>query len=288
MDNLSHESAPTAAYQKGLPVLKSIHSLTHSVLQATDGEIGKVEECLFDDEKWTVRYLVVKTGSWLSGKKVLISPKSVRGVNLWEKSLLVSLTRKQVEQSPDIDTDKPVSRQMETQFHDYYGWPYYWADAGYWGMAPYPGGIPGSPYHQLDPVGPSRLEGGQKRGDPHLRSTREVTGYGIEASDDGFGHVQDFIVDDASWGIRYLVIDTMNFWPSKSVVLAPEWVDSISWTDRRIRVGLSKESIKSSPEYRTDRPFDRDYEERLYSHYGRARYWDQGFTVVPGETKKVG
>lgn len=257
-------------------MLRSLQNLTDAVILATDGEIGSVDQFYFDDEKWTVRYLVVKTGSWIARKKVLISPIAVQGFDRSLNVIRVSLTRKQVEESPDLDTDKPVSRQMEAQFHDYYRWPYYWTGAGVWGIAPYPGGMIGRPYPiPSTRTDPSSGEQPEEKGDPHLRSSHTVRGYGIEATDRRFGHVEDFIFDDESWTIRYLVIDTVNFWPSKSVLVSPEWVGSISWADRKFRVNLTEEQIKNSPEFRPDEPINREYEERLYDYYGRPRYWSQ-------------
>src|SRR5205809_6020840 len=95
-------------------------------IQATDGEIGHVAEFLFDDEKWTIRYLVVDTGGWLPGRRVLISPIALGETDWPGHRLHVKLTRQQVEESPVIDTDKPVSRQHEVSYYQYYRWPYYW------------------------------------------------------------------------------------------------------------------------------------------------------------------
>jgi sporulation protein YlmC with PRC-barrel domain len=247
----------------------SLKSLKKSKILASDGEIGHVEEFLFDDEKWTVRYLVVNTGSWLTGRKVLVSPISVQEIDDPANTIRVSLTRQQVEASPDIDSDKPVSRQNEAQYYDYYRWPYYWEGGGIWGGSPYPGMLGGQ---YRFPTSPPKVP--PEKRDSHLRSTHIVQGYEIEATDHLFGRVEDFIIDDATWSIRYLVIDTVRFWPNKSVILSPEWVDSISWEERRIRVNLTEDKIKNSVEYNPDAPVNREYEERLYDYYGRPKYWD--------------
>ncbi|HLE01774.1 MAG TPA: PRC-barrel domain-containing protein [Bdellovibrionota bacterium] len=268
-------------------MLKSLESLTNMVVQATDGEIGSVEEFYFDDEKWTVRYLVVQTGGWLTGKKVLISPIAVEQINVPARAIHVSLTRKQVEDSPSIDTDKPVSRQLEARYYDYYRWPYYWTGAGVWGMAPYPAGMLGRPptsaSYASETAGTETSANQESKGDPHLRSSDVVRGYRIEATDGRFGHVDDFIIEDDSWRIRYLVADTVNFWPSKSVLISPEWVDSISWKDRKCRVNLAENVIKGSPEYLPGETITRDYEERLYSHYGRPKYWSSERSDASGK-----
>jgi hypothetical protein len=252
-------------------MLLSLRGLKDSHVRATDGIIGKVEQFLFDDEKWTVRYLLVNTGGWLNGRKVLISPISVVGRESLKDTIEVSLSRHEVEQSPDIDTDKPVSRQMEAHYHDYYGYPYYWGSAGVWGFAGYPSQMIG----RLAAVPSAYSVPESDKGDPHLRSTEAVHGYRIDATDHHFGQLEDFVIDNESWEIRYLVIDTVKFWPSKSVLIAPHWVDSISWTDRNFKIGLTEEQIKKSPEYNSEEPVNRQYEKRLYDYYGRPSYWEK-------------
>jgi hypothetical protein len=252
-------------------MLRPLNDFKMSVIMAKDGEIGHVDQFLFDDEKWSIRYLVVKT-KWLMGKKVLISPLAIKGTDVDLKFIRLSLTKDQIEHSPDIDTDKPVSRQMEAQYHDYYRWPYYWMGTEAWGTASYPSTMLGRPF----PL-PSQPGGGysENLGDSHLRSVRVVEGYEIAAKDDIFGHVEDFIVDDESWTIRYLVVNTHRIWPGKSVIISPDWVRSMSWSDRTISIDLTKEKIQNSPEYADDFTIDRDYEERLYEYYGRPNYWAQ-------------
>jgi len=255
-------------------MLRSTQTLKGYAIQATDGLLGKIEEILFDDDQWAVRYFVVNTGSWLTGKKVLISPIAVKGIKAENQTMIVTLSRQQVKQSPDIDTDKPVSRQMEIQYYDYYHWPYYWTGAGVWGIAPDPAGMLARPYS----VSPSEKEAhkDERKDDPHLRSENEVRGYAIEATDARFGQVEDFIIDEESWKIHYLIIDTIKYWPSRSVLISPDWVLSISWADRKLRVNLAKDQIKSSPTFDATAPLDRAYEERLFNYYHRAKYWDKG------------
>ena len=109
--------------------------------------------------------------------------------------------------------------------------------------------------------------------DRHLRSTQEVTGYYIGATDGEIGHVEDFIIDDESWSIRYIVVDTRNWWPGKKVLASPEWIEKVSWADSTVYVELTRAAIKSAPEYDASSPIDRDYEDRLHTHYGRQGYW---------------
>jgi hypothetical protein len=252
-------------------MLRPLKDFKTAVIMAKDGEIGHVDQFLFDDDKWSIRYLVVKT-KWLMGRKVLLSPLAIVGTDVDLKFIRLSLTKKQIEDSPDIDTDKPVSRQMEALYQDYYRWPYYWMGTAAWGTTSYPSEMLGRPY----PLPPQPGGGySESDGDSHLRSVDVVEGYEIAAKDDIFGHVEDFIVDDESWIIRYLVVNTHRIWPGKSVIISPDWVSSISWSDRTMRINLTKEKIKNSPEYTNDFSIDRDYEDRLYDYYGRPNYWAQ-------------
>ncbi len=251
-------------------MLISLHSLHKYAIVARDGELGHAEQFLFDDDLWTVRYLVVKPGRWLTRKEVLVSPISVRSIGAEDQAIRVSLTRKQVEQSPDVDTERPVSRQWEAAYNDYYRWPNYWNGSAIWGVTPYPGGLE----NRLFPV-PLNAHAPQVQGDPHLRSTQAVRGYGIEATDHRFGHIADFVIDDENWRIRYLVVDTTNFWPGKSVLISPAWVESISWADRRVRINLNEETIKNSPLFQPGLPIGREYEESLWDYYHRPRYWTE-------------
>src|SRR5918999_517555 len=251
-------------------MLRRVESLRRFSIGAKDGEIGKVVEFFFDDAKWTIRYLVADTGGWLSGRKVLISPIFFGAVDWDSHRFNVNLTREQVENSPSIDTDRPVSRQHESSYHDYYNYPYYWAGAGLWEPIALPSGDA-----QPAAAGPvaAALRQQSDSEDIHLRSTKDIAGSYIETNDGDLGHVQDFIIDDQNWVIRYLLIDTSNWWPGKKVLISPEWVNDMVETDSRVYVDLSQEQIKTSPEYDETTVLDRDYESRLYKHYDRSKYW---------------
>ena len=245
---------------------KELHGFT---IRATDGELGTVDQFYFDDESWAIRYLTVETGGWLGGRPVLISPISVLGVPDWQaKRLDVALTKKQVENSPDINTHQPVSRQHEIAYFGYYGYPFYWGGSNLWGAAPYPAGlaIPASTeaIAERPPKDPA---------DTHLRSSQEVTGYYIEASDGEIGRVDGFVIDDEDWAIRYIEVATRNWWPGKKVLVSPAWAERVSWEDSKVYFGLTREAIKDAPEYVESTMITRDYENLLYSHYGRPPYW---------------
>jgi hypothetical protein len=250
-----------------------VKALIGYTLAATDGAIGEVDDCYFDDVHWTVRYFVVDAGGWLSGRRVLITPMAVRNVDQAGERVHVDLTREQVEHSPDIDTHRPVSRQHELSLLQHYGFPSYWYGPYSWGPAmlptpeiPVPEGVTEEVMARAEQ---DNLE------DAHLHSTSDTLGYDIQARDGAIGHLDDFLVDERSWTIRWLVVDTRNWLPGKHVLVAPEWVEDVSWTEGAVRVGLAREQIQSAPPYDRTRPVDRDYEHRLFAHYGRPRYWDR-------------
>jgi hypothetical protein len=235
------------------------------VIHATDGELGTVKEFYFDDERWGIRYLVVKTGNWLSGRHVLISPISVVRADWQGNSLHLTLTRKQVENSPDIHTHQPVSRQNEADFSTYYGYNNYWVGPYVWGRTFYPAdlAIPG--------VAASQQQ--VESADSHLRSSEAVTGYHVEAKDGEIGHVDGFVIDDEFWNVRYIEVATRNWLPGKKVLVSPEWIERVSWAESKIYAGLFRDAIETAPEYLLSEPLTREYENKLYFHYGRPPYW---------------
>ena len=236
-------------------------------LQSRDGEIGKVKEFYFDDRHWAVRYLVADTGNWISGRQVLISPYALGAVNNEAQNITVDLTKQQIEDSPSLESDKPVSRQFEEAYYGYYGWPMYGVPH-MWGPYPYIVG---------DGVGNGTLrkESNQdkKAWDHHLRSTHDVTGHAIQATDGEVGHVEDFLIDNKTWAIRYLIVDTRNWWPGKKVLVSPHWIERVSWSEAKVFVNLRRETIKQGPEYTKESLITRDYETGLHRHYNRQGYW---------------
>ena len=256
-------------------MLNSISHLTGSTLTATDGEIGHIRQAYFDDEAWAIRYLVVDTGTWLSGREVLISPYSVKQPVGNVKNVDVSLTRQQVIDSPVTDTHQPVSRRHEREYLSYYAYPEYWGGGDLWAMSALPLLPPPLPKSVETETELAARDQDLLPEDVHLRSSAHVTGYDIQATDDSIGHVKDFIFDDESWAIRYLVVDTRNWWPGgKKVLLATKWIDRIEWADRMVYTTLTREQVKDSPEYDEESAVDRDYEKRLHDAYGREAYWD--------------
>jgi len=252
-------------------MLTNAKYLKDLVVSATDGEIGTVENLYFDDETWAIRFLTVQTGGWLGGRQVLISPFSVIDANWRVGRLDVSLTKKQVEGSPDIDTDRPVSRQHEAAYLGYFGYPYYWGGPYMWGPALYPSGTPMIPTAAASEALAERIQ--RESPDSHLRSADAVNGYRIEAADGEIGHVDGFVVDDKNWSIRYMEVATRNWWPDKKVLISPAWIKHVSWTDSTVYVRLSREAIQTGPEFDEGVPITREYEDLLYKHYDQSPYW---------------
>jgi hypothetical protein len=249
-------------------MLRSIKDLYGYRILGKDGDIGWVHDFLFDDHAWTIRYLVVDVGTFLPGRKVLVIPAAL-GKPQWKtNSFPVKLSKEKIKNSPDLDVDRPVSRQHEAEIHKYFGWGPYWLLGG-------PHGIDAiSTYHpNLKKEKGKILSPAKKEGDPFLRSTKKVTGYRIQATDGDIGHAEEFIADDSHWSIRYMVVDTRNWLPGRKVLVSPFWIENISWEDSKVYVDLSKEKIKESPRYDASAPVNRKYEERLYDYYGRPKYW---------------
>ena len=247
-------------------MLRNVTRLKDFEIRATDGEVGTLDQFYFDDETWVIRYLVVNPGIWLNGRLVLVSPLALRQVAWESRRLDMVLTKKQVEDSPPIDTHKPVSRQHEAAHLGYYGYPCYWAAPNY------PAAL-AVQREALAEAGELQAREGLEPADTHLRSTEAVTGYHIEASDGEIGHVRDFIVDDETWAIRYLEVDTHNWWPGKKVLVSPQWINRVSWPDSKVYVDLSRESLQNGPEWDETVPVTREYEHRLYDYYARSPYW---------------
>lgn len=220
-------------------------------MHAADGDIGSIQDYYFDDETWTIRYLVADTGRWLPGRLVLISPVSIEHREIPPDGVSVRLTKKQVEDSPGIEAEQPVSRQHETAMVGYYGWPAYWA--------------PAAETREI-----SRTVTAEET---HLRSANEVKSYYIHAQDGDLGHVGDFIFDDETWEIRYMLASTGTWWPGKRVLIARDWIENLDWYNSTVYVSLTQDEIRRSPEYDPTRPIDRQYEEALYYHYRRQGYW---------------
>lgn len=263
---------------------QNIKDLLGYTIHAADGEIGKVEDFYFDDDQWTIRYLVVGTGSWLDERKVLIAPSALEEPR--QKSFSTRLSRQQVKDSPDIDTHRPVSRQQEEQLVGYYGWPVWWPGGVgptltggtpvFGGAVPMPVPVTGReeddrPLNRADEDerGVEDAPPDDRRYDPNLRSFKEVSGYRINADDGEIGKMVDLIIETEHWKVMYMIVDTGGLFPGKKVLVAPSWVQAISLADHAVDVDLKAETIRKSPEWDPSRPLDRSYEEDLHRYYGK-------------------
>jgi hypothetical protein len=248
-------------------------------IEASDGRIGAVETFLFDDVTWKIRWLVIDTGHWLTGRKVLVHPSAIGLPDHERRHLPVNLSKAQVEASPDIQQDQPVTMQLQSRLYDYYGWDPYWG-ADYYG-----GGLTGlgmtslgmtglaMPFlGQAAPMDAVATQRGSDDGDPHLRSMTAVRGCHIHATDGSIGHVENFLIDDAAWSIRYLIVDTRNWWPGAHVLISPYAVQSIDWSDNQVRLNVTRDQVKASPPWDPIANVDHTYERRLHNHYGWPGY----------------
>jgi uncharacterized protein YrrD len=240
-------------------------------IKAEDGEIGHIADAYVDDSNWAVRYLVVATGPWLFGKRVLISPNSVERIDWAGSSVCVRLSTEQVRNSPDIDTDRPISRQQEAEYHLYYNFPPYWGGVALWGRYETPGGEPDA----TDEEAAKQDKKYGARWDSHLRSAKEVRGYRLLATDGQVGHIDNFLMDSTTWAIRYMAINTGGWLKRHEVLFIPKLVDRVIWADAAINVNTSKELLETAPEYRPDKTIDRAMEQALFDHFTAHPYWQE-------------
>jgi len=210
---------------------------------------------------------VVDTARWLIGRKVLISPLSVRAIDWQARSVAVDLSRQQIEDSPGIDSDKPVTRQHEHAYFDYFGYPYYWAGPLRWGPVAFPPGddAQGADAKGADAKGADATQRAgpdywweqqrrtfDEKGDPHLRSTEAVSGYHIEALDGEIGHVQDFLFHERDWSLRFLAVDTRNWLPGRHVLVGIDWLEHVDWSERKVHVSMTRDAIRRAPEWQPE------------------------------------
>jgi hypothetical protein len=275
-------SAQTRTAEPTAHVLRRLGDLEGFTVGTTDGDIGSVTDAYFEDDSWTVRYLVLDTGAWLPGRHVLLSPGVIDRVDADGRRLITRLGRAQVEAGPDVDTALPVARQKEVELALHFQYPYYWAGPLRWGAAPdVYGATPllgagaAPPPAGLDRAAADEMTARLESENAHLRSAHEVRGYAIQATDGELGEVEDFLFDDGTWTIRYLEVDPARWWPSAHVVLATEWVRDIDWAESKVHVELTREAVRNAPRYEPGAAVEREWETRLHEHYGRRGYWEE-------------
>jgi hypothetical protein len=251
-------------------MMQVISALKGFAIDATDGGFGTVVDFLFDEVSWKVRWLVVDCGTWRDGHKVLIHPSAVSSIDFEDECFEVNLTKAQIEASPDEFEDLPVSRQAEMRLFEHYGWDPAWsgsnvlsasgAMASPWMTPPYFGF--GSTENPIDEATVAE--------DSHLRSFEEIVGYRIHARDGEIGHIENFMLDGSSWSLRFLIVDTSNWWFGARVLIVPSSVTNIDWSDRRIHVDASLDDIKTSPVWDPLVAFTEIEAKRLLHHYNSS------------------
>jgi hypothetical protein len=255
--------------QTATSLLVTARELERLTPLAADGEIGSIEGFYFDDSTWTVRYLLANIGGWRQGRRVIISPVAVGEIPEDGNEILIELTRAQIESSPQVAGDRPISRDYEREYYQYYNWPPYWEPS------------PGCGYPSLrKPVSAApRMQHGARKGGScgmRLRSAPEARSCVILARDGELGRAEDFIIDSRYWVIRYLQIDTGDWLPGRRVLLSPEWIEHASWPKGRITIGMDRAAVGSAPVVDAGQRVHRDYETRLFDHYRRPVYWRSG------------
>jgi sporulation protein YlmC with PRC-barrel domain len=237
-------------------------------IEASDGSIGKVSDFLFDDTTWAFRWLVVDNSTWLTERRLLVHPSSIGKIANDRHALSITLTMAEIEGGPNIRRDEPVSRQMQINLYDYYGESPFWEGGGYFG-----GGAIASPFTPPPMRGGPTADSldanplGQGERDPHLRSLTAMTGYHVHAMDGAIGHVENLLIDDSRWEIHYFIVETRNFWAGKHVLLSPHAVTDIDWARREIKVNVTCEAVKTSPEWNPTDVIATEFQQRLHTHY---------------------
>ncbi len=253
-------------------MLISLKDLKGYSIQAKDGQVGKANDFYFDEQTWTVRYLVDKTGIWLFGRQILLSPVAIAKVDPATKTLSFNLKQAEITNSPQVGQETLLSKDMEKSLIDYYRWPTYLGG---------PDSLTEAGYTQTQGPYPLRIRDIRKivqAGDqekPALRSSELVLGYAVASNDAVFGQIADFFVDTDSWEIRYILINTGRAATDKKVLIDPEWIDWISWKQARVSVSMDREKIQGCPSFDLAMPINREYEELLYNHYECKKYWDE-------------
>jgi hypothetical protein len=240
--------------------------LEQYTIAASDGVFARVRDFYFDDASWVIRYLVVDTGEPAAAHRVLMSPLAIADTDRSVRTFRVALTQEQVRRSADVDTAKPVSEQHEMGYYGYDGYGQHWGGSGLWGAGFYP---------DILQAGLATLGQRQARDDPNLRSVNAVARYYVHALDGDIGHVSGFLVDDQTWAIRYVVIDTSNWWLGHKVIIAPQWIDAVDWAESTASVNLSRQAVKDAPVFESEATLDREQERSTHRHYGRDGYWSK-------------
>lgn len=260
-------------------MLRKMSSLKGFKVQGLGDELGKLTDFYFDQHHFILRYLVIDTGNWLNSNKMLVSTTALEDIDYQSREILINLSAEELEDGPELNCNKPISKLMEEKLTNHFNWPVYW-------LNPYPSGGPtvqsGTQMREkllnFRKLTDQEKQNQEKEIESNLRSFNEIKGYHIQAEDKEFGHLKDLFFDEENWIIRYLLIDTRNILPGKDVLIAPEWLQNISWNNQKLYLNKPKTEIKNAPEYiegKSDHLVNPSYEEKLYNHYEEIKYWQQ-------------
>ncbi len=248
-------------------MLRTIKELSGYTVRTLDGDLGKVETFYFDDNAWMIRYLAVRIPHDAKDRRILISPVSITGIEPREKQVNTGLTYEMILSSPMINEDVVVSREEEIALHDYFQWPYYWDE----GDVPntLPGDLTAVPLVEMALDVEDQITSEDNQNKPHLRETSAIEDYVIQARDGEVGSVDDLIIEDQTWKIQYFIVNTGSFLSNRKVLLAPQWIQRISYAESAVIVDLKVGTIRNSPEYDPSLPLDHEYQARLSIFYNQ-------------------
>lgn len=249
-------------------MIRSLKGLLGNQVQAADGDIGKVEDFYFDDDKWSIRYLAVDSQDWITDRQLLFSPRVFGEIGTQDGVFPLSLSRERILNSPVIRRDQEINRQQEMELHSYYQWPFYWTPGDAGGIGP--GSLAAYPLVELAEE-MAQNESPSMKEDSHLKSLKKFIGFTIQARDGSIGGVSDMLVEDETWELLYLIVDTSSWLTGRKVLVSPNWVERIDWKGSSVQIDLNRETIRNSPEYDPSVPLVEDYETQLYKYYGRER-----------------
>lgn len=242
-------------------MLWSLERLRDYTLRATDGEIGSVRDALVDEAGWTVRYLVVGTGTWLFGRRVVLGTEVLGAPTGDPRTIPVALSRARIEAAPDVDAAQSFGRRFEERLRGHYGWPAYWG-AGMADVVAVPAALPDA----VAAADEAADDG------PALHSVRDVEGFAIAARDGDVGTVADALFDDG-WRLRYWIVDTGTWLPGRRVALAADWIDGVDWIGRALDADVDRAQVEGSPGVHVDDGLTREDEMAIHGWYGRTPYW---------------
>lgn len=260
-------------------MLFAVSGLENCPVKASDGDVGAVKDFLFDDQTWTIRWIVVDASHWLPGRQVLIHPSAFAPLELPPKpalpmmspgdslELAVNLTKHEIEAGPHLGEDEPVTRDMEALLYDYYAWDPYWGPTHFGGAA-----LPNAEAPIVGDAAGREAELPPVDGAERVHSAASFKGYAVHALDGDIGHIENLLADDTKWEIRYLVIATRNWWPGKVVQLAPYAVKAVDWFGQRVAMNVSREQVRSAPEWDPAALADEASEDALHRHFGWPGY----------------